>query len=852
MLLSPEEQAVFRAQLPSFDLLLPLLPELPGIVDELLQHGRSARLAARLAHTQAAALGPANRAALAQALAALRRTSLRCGHYGLAWHLLQQLASLLAGPLALTAPDLAQLFDGAGIQADGLCTSDLQDRHVLDFLHQWLAQATRAGRGAAALPPVLAERLRHLLTLAAGAAPGGYCAKDLGRLRARVLAVLSQYAPEGLPVGQFDGGDAFGRALNEFAAALPPAAARTRPWLALLHLLGQAGAGKPSARQAQALAAASAALDPTELRAAGRAWLELLAHCPLAGFQPGGTAGAAPYLLAANLPAAKALVAALAPLADAPLLQLLADLAARTLRQQPGAGPLSLGLGNAALLALSQHGLPGVTHLARLRPVVAQENTKALLTNYLTQATEALGLGAEEIEDLSVPDCGLRDGQARFAFGDYEATLALRGNKAELSWARAGKVLKALPAAVRAAYPAGLQALKAVQAQAQQTWAAQRERLDRSFLAGRRIGGAQFAARYLGHGLLGPLVRGLIWRLHRPGGTHLDALCLPEGGWLSRQGQPLPADALGLTAAVQLWHPVLAPAEEVLAWRQLLEDRQLRQPLKQAFREVYLLTPPEERTRTYSNRMAAHILRQHQFCALARGRGWQFRLLGTYDKGYDTSQATLLLPALGLVAAYWVSEVNADGAHSPSGIWTYVSTDQLRFVRQGQPVPLPAVPPLVFSEVMRDADLFVGVASVGNDPLWRDNGGLPQLRNYWESYSFGELGEVAKNRRLALARLLPRLKVGQVSELRERFLVVRGQRRTYKIHLGSGNILMEPGNQYLCIVPDRAAPSPGADVFLPFEGDAMLSIILSKAQLLMHDDQLTDETILRQLARGGA
>ena len=34
-----------------------------------------------------------------------------------------------------------------------------------------------------------------------------------------------------------------------------------------------------------------------------------------------------------------------------------------------------------------------------------------------------------------------------------------------------------------------------------------------------------------------------------------------------------------------------------------------------------------------------------------------------------------------------------------------------------------------------------------------------------------------------------------------RFLIVRGELRTYKLHLGSGNILMEPDNQYLCIVP---------------------------------------------------
>ena len=72
-----------------------------------------------------------------------------------------------------------------------------------------------------------------------------------------------------------------------------------------------------------------------------------------------------------------------------------------------------------------------------------------------------------------------------------------------------------------------------------------------------------------------------------------------------------------------------------------------------------------------------------------------------------------------------------------------------------------------------------------------------------------------------LERLLPRLKIADRCTLADRFLVVRGDLRTYKIHLGSGNILMEPNDQYLCIVPDRGG---GTDrrrrtLFLPFEGD---------------------------------
>ena len=38
----------------------------------------------------------------------------------------------------------------------------------------------------------------------------------------------------------------------------------------------------------------------------------------------------------------------------------------------------------------------------------------------------------------------------------------------------------------------------------------------------------------------------------------------------------------------------------------------------------------------------------------------------------------------------------------------------------GKPLPLAEIPPLVFSELMRDADLFAGVARVGNDPAWSD------------------------------------------------------------------------------------------------------------------------------------
>ena len=163
-----------------------------------------------------------------------------------------------------------------------------------------------------------------------------------------------------------------------------------------------------------------------------------------------------------------------------------------------------------------------------------------------------------------------------------------------------------------------------------------------------------------------------------------------------------------------------------------------------------------------------------------------------------------------------------------------------------EPLPLSDIPPVVFSEVMRDVDLFVGVASVGNDPAWRDSGGLPHGREYWNKFAFGELSATAQTRREVLQKLVPRLKIAAQCSFEDKFLVVRGKLRSYKIHLGSGNILMSPNDRYLCIVESRGKADTG-NLFLPFEGDSVLSLVISKALLLAADNKISDPTIMQQI-----
>jgi hypothetical protein len=159
-----------------------------------------------------------------------------------------------------------------------------------------------------------------------------------------------------------------------------------------------------------------------------------------------------------------------------------------------------------------------------------------------------------------------------------------------------------------------------------------------------------------------------------------------------------------------------------------------------------------------------HILKQHQFVTLAKGRNWSARLQGDWDNG-NNGITELVLEDFQLKAQFWVQGVEMDNAANDYGILNYVSTDQVRFehLQTSESVDLVDVPKRPFSEVMRDVDLFVGVASVGNDPTWRDNGGIPAYRDYWTSYSFGDLTEVAKNRKEILTGLLPRLKISKNS-----------------------------------------------------------------------------------------
>ncbi|MEZ5942014.1 MAG: DUF4132 domain-containing protein [Planctomycetaceae bacterium] len=664
-------------------------------------------------------------------------------------------------------------------------------------------------------------------------------------------------------------GEVWADAVNEDFSAMPPD--ERSQWAEMFGHLLTANSSRPSKKWLKTAAQLAEQIGSDKVHEHLKRWLPLVSQgrsIERLGSYAGDTRGAADTMKDENATCLRGMLWLIAHLDNAEQhVRAIGRVALSAYKKVPGVGPRAPKVGNAAVYALSEIPSPeAVGQLALLKVRVKFGTAQKEIEKAFNAAAEALGLARDEIEEIGVPTYGLEEsGRCSESLGEYRAEITVSGSDAKLHWFDPkGKALKSVPAKVRKEHKEELKELKQSVSDIQRMLPAQRDRIDSMFLQQRSWSIEQWRERYLNHPLVGTIASRLLWCIDDTPVLFID------GNPTDVEGQPVEH---GRTAEITLWHPVGRRVEEVVAWRQRIESLELTQPFKQAHREVYLLTDAERNTGTYSNRYAAHVLRQHQFNALCAARGWKNSLRLMVDA--DLPPACKELPNWGLRAEFWVEGIGEDYGTdtNESGVFLRLVTDQVRFYRseaatnyahasgggytsyarnagQGDinnPLPLDEVPPLVFSEVMRDVDLFVGVSSVGNDPTWQDGGPEGRFRDYWQNYSFGELSGTASTRKEVLQRLIPRLKIAKQCSFSDRFLVVAGKKRTYKIHLGSGNILMEPNDQYLCIVPDAKARSKQDDLFLPFEGDNTLSIIISKAFLLAEDTKIKDPTITRQI-----
>jgi len=520
--------------------------------------------------------------------------------------------------------------------------------------------------------------------------------------------------------------------------------------------------------------------------------------------------------------------------ADDEMSRTLRDLAVQMYRKVPGVGMRNAKLGNAVLYSLSvMPGTVGLKEIIILRSATKYSAALHNINRVFDKLAEVSGKTPDELAELSIPDYGLTDvGEFRQRIGDFEAIVKLVAvGKCELLWSGKDKTQKSVPAKIKNEYADEIKSVKALIKDLKTGCSAHSLRIEQMYLRRKSLDYVTWKEQYVDHKLIGFLARRLIWRV-----TGVDTsvdLIYTDDGYVTHQNvsTKVPADA-----EIQLWHPSMSSANEVLAWRQYLVEQEITQPFKQAHREIYLLTDAERETKHRSQRFANHIMMHAQFHALANQRGWKQYRGGEWDSGSENS-AYRQLPAYNMDVTFEAQGIDSYDI-TDTGIYMCVATGTVSFQTGYELVNLEDIDPLVFSEIMRDIDLFVSITSIGNEPDWQD-----QESVYWATQSFGDLTETAHTRKDVLEKLIPKLKIANQLRIDGRFLIVEGKLTTYKIHLGSSNILMAPNDSYLCIVGVREKEI----VMLPFEGDRILSLILSKAMMLANDSKIKDETILSQI-----
>ncbi len=517
---------------------------------------------------------------------------------------------------------------------------------------------------------------------------------------------------------------------------------------------------------------------------------------------------------------------------------ILKNIIERSYRKVPG-GPLNAKLGNIGMESLAKigtieaYGVLG-TMLAKTKYSVFQRAIKSRMKKFTALLKE---YSADDLEDIVVPDFGIHNNVKSVPLGDYNAVISIKPDGISCVWEKDGKTTKSPPKTIKDNFPLELKSVKADVKSIKEEFLAQSKRLEGTYFGERIWSKENWETYILNHNLMSILANRLVWnKVADPS----KSFTIQKDKLIDSNGENI---VLKEGDEIQLWHPAIASLNNVLAWRDYFFDNQIKQPFKQAFREVYLLTPAEELTDDHSNRFNGHYLRGNTLYSLGKTRQWK---MSYEDAPWFKFPNRHMIATLHITSGRILYDNCVTGAIS----FQESETEVKRFGWYGVPKKsLKDVPPILLSEIMRDVDLFVAISGLAYDPMFNVNGSQ-DLMGYWQEAAFGKrsntpLSEIRKD---LLQRLLPKTKVKKAFGFDGNFLTIQGKKNSYKINLGSSNIQIQPQDKYLCIVPGTSTKNLAKRIWLPFDGgDVTLMTIISKAFLLFDDDKITDPSIVRQL-----
>lgn len=244
-----------------------------------------------------------------------------------------------------------------------------------------------------------------------------------------------------------------------------------------------------------------------------------------------------------------------------------------------------------------------------------------------------------------------------------------------------------------------------------------------------------------------------------------------------------------------------------------LYENKIVQPFKQVFREYYRVTEDERKEKNVSRRYAGHQIQAKKAVALLRGCGWTV----DYEEGLQKVLYKENLIVRIYAMADWFSPADIEAP----------TLEMIQFYDRntGNIVDFSDVPPIAFSETMRDVDLVVSVAHVGGvDP---------------------ETSQSTIEMRVAIAKeLIQLLRLQNVSFVGSHAKIY-GKLGNYSVHMGSGIVHAEAVGM-IAILPVHSQAR--GRIFLPFaDNDPKTAEIMSKIILLAEDKKIKDVSILRQI-----
>jgi hypothetical protein len=427
---------------------------------------------------------------------------------------------------------------------------------------------------------------------------------------------------------------------------------------------------------------------------------------------------------------------------------------------------------------------------------IGQENL-ARTAGYPDPVRLQWAMEAESIADLA-------KGPVVVKVKDVEVSLAIgTDGLPEVTVTRDGKELKSVPASAKS--DAKVKALSERRTELRRTASRMRQSLELSMCRGDVFGAGELRDLFA-NPILAPMLERLVFVGEGIAGYPVDG----GRGLRDHAGKVEPVKK---NESLRLAHPHdLLRTRKWHLWQRDCFAVERVQPFKQVFRELYLPTDAE-REGKITRRYAGQQVNPRQAMALLGSRGWvaapeQGVFRPFYDKG----------------VAAWVSF--QEHFHTPAEV-EGLTVEGVHFARRGEwdALPLKDVDPRLFSEVLRDVDLVVGVAHQGGvDP---------------------EASASTVEMRASLLRETAALLKLKNVRVEKHHALVDGKLGQYSVHLGSATTHRLPGGALFIVAVHS---QHRGRVFLPFaDDDAKTAEVISKVLLLARDEEIRDPQLLSQI-----